>query len=785
MGSQKRRLATATRGAELLLRRTPRARLAVVALAVVWASLAPNAAGGDQKNKPASRPMPFRSQIDRFKKSDAAEPPAKGATLFVGSSSIRRWHGRLARDFPDRKVIGRGFGGSTMGLLLHYFDEIVAPYEPSVIVVYEGDNDLAGPRKVEHVAERFDRFVKRTGEALPEASIVFIAVKPSISRQARWPAMRKLNAHLADLARKHERVWYADIATPMLAGADDPNGPPRARLLASDGLHLSDEGYDLWTRTVGGVLAKVDEARAASRRVRELRTALGADARHRHVDLPMRDGVRLATEIVTPPGQGPWPVVLMRTPYGRWRTTHYAKRYAGKGLAFVVQDLRGRGDSGGKGTFPPADFTVEINDSYDTVEWIADRDWCNGRVGMTGGSGHGMAAAMAYWSRAPHLVAVMPGNTAGHGKGYWLAHNGVRRWTYDWIGHRGGSTADWPRPTICRFDADAWARRTGQAARDNPIVYACDTGWYDTFFQGPLDDFAAIARAGGKAYVVVSPRGHGGLSGLEFPRRRRPVGHPSLPAVLLDANTPWLDKPTLVYDLMGDVRDPNAPGNEWRVVHRWPPPHTPTPLFLDGERLAPDRPQRAGRRAYTYNPNDPAPSLGGHYCYQGDKTGPHDQRPLTRRDDVLTFLSKPLDAPLTITGPIQASLFIDSNAPDTLTVVKLVDVYPDGYQALIRESATMARFGTDPADPRPLKPGEVRELRIDLWDTAYAFAPGHRVGLLVTSSSDPAYEVHPNTFAPVRSMDDARPARNGVHFSPARPSRIVLPVVPASDPQPG
>jgi hypothetical protein len=746
-------------------------------LGVVLACLS-GAVLGQDKPTASPKPMPFRGQIDRFKESDAQDPPPSGATLFVGSSSIRRWHGRLAKDFPDRKVIGRGFGGSTMGLLLHYFDEIVAPYEPSIIVVYEGDNDLAGPRKVEDVAARFDRFVERAGKALPEASIVFLAVKPSIARQARWPAMRELNAHLAKLARTHERVWYADVATPMLAGADDPDGPPPSKLLARDGLHLSDEGYDLWARTVRGVLATVDAARESARQADALRAALGDGARHRHVEIPMRDGVTLATEVVTPPGKGPWPVVLMRTPYGRWRTAHYAKRYAGKGLAFVAQDLRGRGDSGGAGTFDPADFTVEIDDSYDTVEWIAKRDWCNGRVGMTGGSGHGMAAAMAYWSRAPHLVAVMPGNTAGHGKLYWLAHNGVRRWTYNWIIHRGGLRNDWPRPTICQVDEAAWRRRTAQAARNNPIIYACDTGWYDTFCQGALDDFATIARAGGKAYVVVSPRGHGGQTGRTFPRRRRPVGHPSLSAVLLDANTPWLEKPTLVYYVMGDARDPNAPGNEYRVAHAWPPKHTPTPMYLDGDRLALAKPVRAGKRAYAYDPNDPAPSLGGHYCYQGENTGPHDQRPLSRRDDVLTFLTEPLRDPLAITGPLEARLFVQSSAPDTLMVVKLVDVYPDGYQALIRESAGMARFGARPGDPRPLKPGEVRELRIDLWDTAYVFAKGHRVGLLVTSSSDPAYEVHPNTFDPARSIDDAAPARNAVHFSPDRPSRIVLPVAP-------
>lgn len=522
-----------------------------------------------------------------------------------------------------------------------------------------------------------------------------------------------------------------------------------------------------------GVLTDFEQAGHLPRSILD---QFARQGRHLHFDVPMRDGVNLATEVFLPDGRGPWPVVLMRTPYGRWNTGGYARRYAGDGVAFVVQDLRGVGDSQGRGTFEPADFTIEINDSKDTVSWVRGQDWCNGRVGMTGGSGHGMAAALAYWSKAPGLIATMPGNTAGHGRLYWLAHNGVRRATYGWITHRAGSRADWPRPTLCIADARKWRDYIAGQARDNTIFYSNSTGWFDPLCQGALDDFSAISQAGGRAYVVVAPRGHGGLSGLAYPNAYH-GGGPRLVDILTGPESAPPARATLAYYLMGDVRDPEAPGNQWKLTDHWPVAHTPTPFYLNGESLADSPATAGGRWRYAYDPADPAPSLGGHYTWAGDKSGPHDQRPLLERDDVRLFTTRPLTDPLIITGPLEARLFVSSDAPDSLFVVKLIDIYPDGYHALIRESAGMARFGDDLASQAPLTDGEIRELKIDMWSTAYAFDRGHRVGVLVTSSSDPAYEVHPNRYEPIDQPQQARKAGNAIHWSADHPSRLILPVV--------
>lgn len=498
---------------------------------------------------------------------------------------------------------------------------------------------------------------------------------------------------------------------------------------------------------------------------------------HLHAMIAMRDGVQMATEVFMPQGKGPWPVVLIRTPYGRWRTGGYAKQYRDDSVVFVAQDLRGSGDSQGKDTFKPSDFAIEMADSQDTVAWLGKQVWCNGRVAMTGGSGHGMAAAMAYWSRSPQLVAVMPGNTAGHGNRYWLYHNAVRRWTYRWLSFRNGSTRSWPRPTINLTPVDDWQQKITEAAQNNPTFYANSTGWFDVFSQGALDDFGVIAQAGGKAFVTISPTGHGGVSGLTFPKSNKPVRSPQLADVLHEKNQPPA-RPTLLYYLMGDVKDKDAPGNCWQVAHQWPVNSLTRNYYLQDEALQTAAPASPGNRTYQYDPAKPAPSLGGHYAYAGKESGPHDQRPLLNRDDVLGFQSEPLAEPLPIVGRLQAELYIESDAPDTMFVVKIVDVYPDGYMAVLRESAVMARFGDDLATASPLTRGEIRKLVVDLWSTAYVINRGHRLGVIITSASDPAYEVHPNTYEQVKDASGFKVANNRIHWSTQHPSHITLPLAP-------
>src|SRR5262249_3148068 len=152
---------------------------------------------------------------------------------------------------------------------------------------------------------------------------------------------------------------------------------------------------------------------------------------------------------------------------------------------------------------------------------------------------------------------------------------------------------------------------------------------------------------------------------------------------------------------------------------------------------APDEPD--GSRTYSYDPRKPVPTLGG--AIMGPEQGPADQRPLANRGDILRFATAPLETPVEITGNVRVELWISSDAPDTTSMAKLLDIYPDGYEALMLDSATMARYRDGFDRPAPLEAGRPTRLTVELGSTALVFDRGHRIGLHVTSSNAPKFEV--------------------------------------------
>jgi lysophospholipase L1-like esterase len=192
----------------------------------------------------------FESEISVFEQADLASPPPADPVLFVGSSSIRVWPD-LAGDFPDYPVMNRGFGGSQMSDVLYYFDRVVAVYDPALILVYEGDNDLAAGKSVDQVYADYVAFLALTEEQLPDADVAFISTKPSPSRSQYLEVTRQLNARLEELASNNPHLWFIDVFTPML----NDSGQPRPELFGSDMLHMNASGYELWKSIIEPVLA--------------------------------------------------------------------------------------------------------------------------------------------------------------------------------------------------------------------------------------------------------------------------------------------------------------------------------------------------------------------------------------------------------------------------------------------------------------------------------------------------------------------------------------------------
>lgn len=196
-------------------------------------------------------PRRFAKDIDAFAQWDSKNAFPAGPVLFVGSSSIRMW--RTREGFPDLPVINRGFGGSHISDVVHFADRIVLPYEPSVIVFYAGDNDVAGGKSAERVRDDYRKFVDLVGAALPQTCLIFVTIKPSGRRWSLWPEMDKANRLIRTFCNENDRLFVADLATPLL----DSEGRPDDALFLDDRLHLNEEGYAVWKETLAPLLEQV------------------------------------------------------------------------------------------------------------------------------------------------------------------------------------------------------------------------------------------------------------------------------------------------------------------------------------------------------------------------------------------------------------------------------------------------------------------------------------------------------------------------------------------------
>jgi lysophospholipase L1-like esterase len=183
----------------------------------------------------------WEADIAAFEAADREHPPDPGGIVFVGSSSIRLWD--LQRDFPDRRILNRGFGGSQVADSAHFAERIVIPYRPRIVVLYAGDNDIAQGVTPCQVHEDFSAFAGRVHAELPETRIIYIAIKPSIKRWSLIHRVRAANALIRATCEEDERLTFLDVEPPMLG----ESGEPRPELFVEDGLHLSPEGYAVWT----------------------------------------------------------------------------------------------------------------------------------------------------------------------------------------------------------------------------------------------------------------------------------------------------------------------------------------------------------------------------------------------------------------------------------------------------------------------------------------------------------------------------------------------------------
>ncbi|MAK60123.1 MAG: hypothetical protein CMK09_04010 [Ponticaulis sp.] len=508
----------------------------------------------------------------------------------------------------------------------------------------------------------------------------------------------------------------------------------------------------------------------------------------------MTDKTKLAANVFLPDGEGPWPCIVTRTPYlkdARYANPESAKKYTDAGFAFMVQDVRGKGRSEG---FYRA-FVDDGPDGYDTIEWMAEQNWCNGKVGITGGSAMGITSNLAATYAPPHLeaayVVVAPSSRL---TGSFIGGAFKEKDSGDWSRRQGiaeeviaANAANYP-------DKAYWANGEINENRkyiDIPMYnYG---GWYDIFNEGNVRNFSYLQNEGaegarGNQKLTMGPFGHGPLSGdLEY----EGGGLRGNVVDGVDQEIRWFsywlkgeengimdEAPVNAFMMASARKGAVTHKNRWMEFGNWPPAPRERAYYLHADgTLSPDKPEEGETMTYTFDPADPVPSVGG--ANLTFERGPMDQRVIGDRQDYLRFETAPLDEDVVIAGPVTMNLFAATDGPDTDFMVKLVDVYPDGYEAIVLDSALRTRYrnGRMPDEIEMMYPGTPEEMQIDLWDTAITFEKGHKIQVTVSSSNYPRFDLNPNTGENPAPGVEPRVAENTIYLTEDRPSAIYLPII--------
>ncbi len=515
------------------------------------------------------------------------------------------------------------------------------------------------------------------------------------------------------------------------------------------------------------------------------------------VMVKMSDGTALATDYYLPSEGGPkWPVVLARTAYPRIVVGKNAEGWTNDGYACVIQELRGTCASEGERNIFYADGWREgLRDGADAIAWVMDQPWCNGKIATYGESALGITQVLGgpVMSRATcQDIKLAPSdfyNNLAYRGGVWC-----KNLDETWLTLMG------LRDTIHLYKAHPyydtfWTFYNANAKAPEITLPAIHIGgWYDIFQQGSIDNFVTRQNNGGPGakgsqVLIMHGGSHVGYHGdYRYSKKTRDVSTGKLEREFIGY---WLKgqasdimkRPPVYYYVMGDDTDPAAPGNEWRNAATWPPYEARETAYYLGAQgaLGAEPPAEALSYTFAFDPNNPVPTHGGQNLFL--PTGPFDQRSVRDgRKDILVFASAPLETPIEIAGRISVKLFVSTDAPDTDFTAKLVDVYPAGdeREILMLDGVQRVKLRNGFSQPAPLlaSPDEVVEVAVDLWSISWVFNTGHRIGLHVSSSNYPRFEINPNTGEDFPQEGNLRIAHNVVHAGKDRPSTLLLPVKP-------
>lgn len=578
------------------------------------------------------------------------------------------------------------------------------------------------------------------------------------------------------------------------------------------------------------------------------------------VMVPMRDGIRLATDIYRPKGDKRVPIIFSRTPYNfnSWRdgeesTRSYERAYEAvkKGYAYVIQNERGRFFSEGEWDI----LGTPLTDGYDAFSWMKAQEWSNGKIGTLGCSSTAeWQMAVAALDHPSHGAMVPQGYGAGVGtvgrfyeQGNWYRGGAEQMLFFAWL-YGVQHDPDAPRlaPGIAQEDLLRLQRFYDMAPEYPRVDWSVKlwhlpvvdiirnvhgpkgiyeemitrkpndpkwfegglyheemsidvpgywfASWYDVSTAPNIELYNHVSKDRDDQYLVIAPTLH-----CRYTRatENTVVGERNVGDARLDYDAlvyGWFDfwlkgekndileTPKVQYYLMGK--------NEWRSSSVFPPAKAKMKSFFlsstgkanslygDGQLTAAS-PSEDAPDVFVYDPMNPVTSYGGNVCCTGNAIdgGAFDQRQMETRNDILVYTSEPLEKGIEVSGFIESTLFVSSDAKDTDFTIKLIDVYPDGTAYNLDETIQRARYREGYEQEVFMKDGEVYKLTMSPMSTSNFFEKGHRIRIEVSSSNFPRFVRNLNTGGSNFDEKEGVIARNAVHHSKQYPSVIKLPVV--------
>ncbi len=515
------------------------------------------------------------------------------------------------------------------------------------------------------------------------------------------------------------------------------------------------------------------------------------------VKIPMRDGKQLMADITLPSSKGKFPTIYIHTPYKRESASaplpdhpHAKVLLDREHYVYVITDWRGY-----FGSKEAAEGAKELNhgqDGYDVIEWIAKQPWSNGKVGLWGHSAPGGVQYKIAQERPPHLVCAVPAS-ANIGYPYeQFFYGGVLQKHYlkilGGVGHNRKGRLGWVEKHPTKDWFWKWVgKKADPSTIDIPMLFI--TGWYDTHPELKIDTWKRLRGVGKKhsddMKLIIGPwhhtefgRSQQGI--LNFPEAEGVTDEESLRFfdywLREKKDNGWHKEPAVRYFQMGN--------NTWHKTTSWPPSTVPKQLYFRANgRLTKEPPLAEGPDVFTYDPDNPVPTVGGTNLEMKKSklemlkevdAGPQDLRDkVESRKDVIVYTTDIFSKDLEVVGVISVKLFVSSNCRDTDFAVRLSDVYPDGRSILVTDGIWRMRYRNSLEKEEFMIPHEIYEVTIPFVTTAQTFLKGHQIRLSVASSNYPRFDKHTNTIFPKRL---SRKATHRIYHDQNHPSVLILPV---------